>query len=200
MDAITLLLFFTLLIISIIAHEVAHGYAAYSLGDPTAYYEGRLTLNPVPHFDFFGSFLVPMISYFTAGFIFGWAKPVPYNPYNLRHGRAGEALVAAAGPFTNVVIALVFGLIYNFAGAALPATFLSAISLLVTLNVTLAVVNLLPIPTLDGGKILFSILPYRFAYLERSLEPYGIFVLLGIVLFGWSIIGGIVVKLSELLL
>ena len=200
MDAISLILFFSLLIISIIAHEVAHGYAAYSLGDPTAHYAGRLTLNPVSHFDFFGSFLVPLLSYFTAGFIFGWAKPVPYNPYNLRYGRAGEALVAAAGPFTNIAIAVVFGLIYSFAGGALPAAFLSAISLLVMLNVTLAVVNLLPIPTLDGGKILFSILPFRFSYLERTVEPYGLFILLGIVLFGWGIIGNLVVKLTQVLL
>jgi len=98
-----------ILIMSVVIHEVSHGYAAYSLGDPTAKYEGRLTLNPLRHLDMFGSVLLPFILYIThAGFIFGWAKPVPYNPHNLRPGRWSEAQVAIAGPFSNLCLALVF--------------------------------------------------------------------------------------------
>src|SRR3989344_7445171 len=99
------------LIMSIVVHEVSHGYAANYLGDPTAKYEGRLTLNPIKHLELFGSIILPTISYLFAGFIFGWAKPVPYNPHNLRPGRFSEAIVAGAGPLTRLVIALIGGLI-----------------------------------------------------------------------------------------
>src|SRR5687768_676502 len=99
------------LILSIIVHEVAHGVAADRLGDPTARYAGRLTLNPISHIDPVGSIVLPLITYFSGGFIFGWAKPVPYNPYNLRNGTWGEALVALAGPTSNIALALVFGLL-----------------------------------------------------------------------------------------
>src|SRR3990167_3783928 len=95
------------LIMSAVVYEVSHGYAASLLGDETARYEGRLTLNPLKHLDFVGSFLVPFLAYSLGGFIFGWAKPVPYNPYNLRPGRWSEAMVAVAGPASNVAIALV---------------------------------------------------------------------------------------------
>src|SRR3990167_11078259 len=96
-----------ILIMSVVIHEVSHGYAASFLGDQTAKYQGRLTLNPLKHLDFVGSFLVPAFSYFLGGFIFGWAKPVPYNPYNLRPGRWSEAMVAATGPLSNITLAVI---------------------------------------------------------------------------------------------
>src|SRR3990172_11913600 len=103
-----------ILIMSVVIHEVSHGYAALALGDPTAKYQGRLTLNPISHLDPIGSFLVPLLGYFVGGFIIGWAKPVPFNPYNLRNQKWGEALVAIAGPLSNIALALFFGLLIRF--------------------------------------------------------------------------------------
>ena len=149
------------IIFSIILHEVAHGFAAYLLGDPTAKYEGRLTLNPLPHIDILGTIIVPAFLFLAStGFIFGWAKPVPYNPYNLK-GRYAETLVAAAGPMTNVGIALLFGVVYRLTAGALPETMLFVVWMIVFVNLFLAVLNLIPIPPLDGAKILSSVLPVR---------------------------------------
>jgi len=135
------------LIMSIVAHEVSHGYAAERLGDPTARLAGRLTLNPFKHLDLVGSFIVPVFTFFLGGFIFGWAKPVPYNPYNMRNPRSGGAIVAAAGPLANIVIALVFGLLIRFSPVlGLPDTFIAIASLIVLLNILLAFFNLFPIP------------------------------------------------------
>ena len=166
------LLFFTvlLLIISIILHEVAHGYAAYALGDPTAKMAGRLTLNPIPHVDLLGSVIIPAFLVLTsAGFLFGWAKPVPYNPNNLSNQRWGEAIVAFAGPGVNILLALIFSLIIRF-GDALPETFIALSALVVLVNLFLALFNLIPIPPLDGYTVLRSLLPYRFALPLRSFE------------------------------
>lgn len=167
-----------LLIISIILHEVAHGYAAYALGDPTAKLAGRLTLNPIPHIDLFGSVLIPALLVLTsAGFLFGYAKPVPYNPANLKNQRYGEAIVAGAGPATNIAIALIFSLIIRF-GAGLPDAFLALSALVVLINLFLAIFNLIPIPPLDGYTVLRSLLPYRFAVrfqdFERKMQSMGI--------------------------
>ncbi|MDO8424209.1 MAG: site-2 protease family protein, partial [bacterium] len=153
------------LIMSVVIHEVSHGYAASLLGDQTARYLGRLTLNPVKHLDFFGSILVPTISYLLGGFILGWAKPVPYNPLNLRPGRYSEAIVAGAGPLSNITVAVVFGLLIRFgvsAGWASPA-FIQIAAVVVFINIILAIFNLVPIPPLDGSKILFAIFPESFA-------------------------------------
>lgn len=167
-----------LLIISIILHEVAHGYAAYALGDPTAKLAGRLTLNPIPHIDLVGSVLIPAFLVLTsAGFLFGYAKPVPYNPLNLKNQRFGEGLVAVAGPATNIFIALIFTLVIRF-GEGLPETFIALSALVVFINLFLGMLNLIPIPPLDGYTVLRSILPYRFAVplqnFERKLQSLGI--------------------------
>tara|TARA_B100000508_G_scaffold60333_1_gene47398 strand:- start:415551 stop:416195 length:645 start_codon:yes stop_codon:yes gene_type:complete len=167
-----------LLIVSIILHEVAHGYAAYALGDPTAKNAGRLTLNPLPHIDFVGSVLIPAFLVITsAGFLFGWAKPVPYNPLNLRNQRFGEAIVAIAGPATNIFIALIFSLVIRF-GAGLPDTFIALSALVVLINLFLGLFNLIPLPPLDGYTVLRSLLPYRFAMgfqnFERKIQSLGI--------------------------
>lgn len=173
-------------ILSIIFHEVAHGYVANALGDPTARLAGRLTLNPVPHIDPVGSVLIPGILLLSGTpFLVGWARPVPYNPYNLRHGVWGEAAVAAAGPGTNIMIAALLALLLRFEVLVSPALVQIAI-LAILANITLAIINLIPIPPLDGSKILRALLPPRaalgFARLESLTYALGPAGLLGVLL------------------
>jgi Zn-dependent protease len=176
-----------ILIFSVVVHEVSHGYAAYFQGDNTAKYAGRLTLNPLKHLEWFGSFILPVISYFLGGFIIGWARPVPFNPYNLRNQRWGEAIVAVAGPVANVCIALFFGLLLRFgAFTSFDSAFISIIGTIVFINLVLATFNLVPIPPLDGSKILFSILPYRFQNIRPLFERYGFIILLFFIFFLWQ--------------
>jgi len=166
MDPALLLIIVIILIFSAIIHEVSHGYAALYLGDPTAKLAGRLTINPLPHIDILGSIVIPAILVLTsAGFIFGWAKPVPYNPYNLRPGRFSEAIVAGAGPAVNILIALIFGLLMRFAGAfgIASSAFFEIASLVVFINILLAIFNMVPVPPLDGSKVLRALLPYHMA-------------------------------------
>lgn len=147
------------LVFSVILHEVAHGYMANWLGDPTARLAGRLTLNPVPHIDPLGSIILPAILAITSSpVLIGYAKPVPYNPYNLR-GRYGEVLVAGSGPATNILLAIIFGLSIRFFGASLTPELISAFALITYINMLLALFNLIPVPPLDGSKILSGILP-----------------------------------------
>lgn len=148
--------------LAVILHEVAHGYAALLFGDATAKNEGRLTLNPIPHVDMFGTIILPAILILTgSNILFGWAKPVPYNPYNLK-GRYSETIVAAAGSFTNITIAVIFGLIYRFGSAALPESVLFLCGVIIFVNLFLGLFNLLPVPPLDGSKIVLSLLPLRY--------------------------------------
>jgi Zn-dependent protease len=165
------ILYFIILIISIIIHEVAHGYAANALGDPTAKLAGRLTLNPIPHIDLLGSIVVPFICVISpGGFLFGWAKPVPYNPYNLRNKRWGEAIVGIAGVATNLLIAVIFALITRYAHSIGMTTFADAASAIALVNLFLGLFNLIPIPPLDGFTVLRGVLPYRYAIGFRRLE------------------------------
>ncbi len=168
------------LILSVVIHEVSHGYAAQMLGDPTARIAGRLTLNPVKHIDPLGSVIIPAILVLTnANFLIGWAKPVPYNPFNLRNAKWGEAIVAGAGPATNLFIALFFGLLIRF-GSGLPADFVELAGYVVFINILLAIFNLIPIPPLDGSKVLKAFLPYNMAYkyegLMQGIMQYGFIV------------------------
>jgi Zn-dependent protease len=186
---------------SVVIHEVSHGYAALALGDPTAKYQGRLTLNPIAHLDPVGSFIVPMIGHFFGGFIIGWARPVPFNPYNLKSAKWGEAIVAVAGPLSNIAIAFIFGLIIRVGVARdlLSQEFLGLASFVVLINIVLAVFNLIPIPPLDGSKILFSILPHKWSHLRWQLEKFGlIFVFLFVFLF-WHILSPIIFRLFSLI-
>src|SRR3989338_11369745 len=151
------------IIFSVIIHEVMHGVAADSLGDPTARYAGRLTLNPIPHIDLFGSIILPVTFVLTSSPIFfGWAKPVPYNPYNLRPGRFSEAIVAGAGPLSNIVIALLGGLVIRL--GFFPTGMADILFLIIFINIILFLFNLIPIPPLDGSKILSSVLPRGLAF------------------------------------
>lgn len=189
------------LIMSVIAHEVSHGYAADVLGDPTARFAGRLSLNPIKHLDLVGSFIVPITTYFLGGFIFGWAKPVPYNPYNLRGGKWGGALVALAGPGMNLGIALVFGLAMRFGIASNLFSPIAApiIALIVSINILLAVFNLVPIPPLDGSKVLFALLPYHLHAVQEFFEKYSIFIILLFILFFWQFLVPVVYWLFRLI-
>lgn len=192
-----------ILIFSVVIHEVSHGYAAFMLGDNTAKYEGRLTLNPVKHLDMFGSIFLPLILFLTnSSFIIGWAKPVPFNPYNLRNQRWGEAIVAAAGPLSNIAIALIFGLFLRFGlstGLIESFNILKVTTMIVLINLLLAVFNLIPIPPLDGSKILFSFLSIRWGPVREFLERFGLFLVLIFVFFFWGIVSPIIAKLFMLI-
>jgi len=168
------------LLFSVIIHEISHGYAALALGDRTAEYEGRLTINPIPHIDPVGTLLLPAISLMLGGFLFGWAKPVPFNPYNLRNQRWGELLIAAAGPLSNLLLALIFGLFIRFYPGELGASVAVMCQIIVLTNITLAIFNLIPIPPLDGSKILTALLPQKFMEWRRMIESFGF---LGVIIF-----------------
>ena len=180
-------------------HELSHGYMADFLGDPTARLAGRLTLNPLKHIDLWGSIIVPLITSLF-GFTFGWAKPVPYNPYNLKNKRSGELLIALAGPGANLVIALVFGTIIRFA-ANIPSAvpFLEITSYIVVINIVLAIFNLIPIPPLDGSKILFSILPHQYSRTRQILESYSMILVLVVVFFLWQFVTPIIPWIFKLI-
>ena len=176
------------LIMSVVVHEISHGYAALYLGDSTAKYQGRLTLNPLKHLDPFGSVILPLLmAMLPGGLIFGWAKPVPYNPYNLRNRRWGELIVAVAGPLSNFALAFIFGTIVRFADVLnLSSAFVEISFLIVVINVVLAIFNLIPIPPLDGSKILFSILPKQYDHFREVLERSGPIFLLIVIFMLWQ--------------
>lgn len=182
MDYLPLLLYFLIVIPSAIFHEYMHGWMADQLGDPTARYAGRLTLNPRPHIDPIGTLLLPLALFFLSGggMLFAYAKPVPYNPYNLRNQRWGSVAVALAGPAGNFALALIFGLIIQFMG---PSILSMVLSVVVYANVVLGIFNCLPIPPLDGSKLLYALLPSSAARLEAFFERFGIVVLLAFIFF-----------------
>ena len=188
-----------LVIFSIILHEVAHGYVANWLGDPTARLSGRLTLNPLPHIDPIGSVLIPgILALSGTPFLIGWAKPVPYNPYNLKNQRWGEALVSFAGPATNILIAIVFSIFFRLGLFTSPM--LVQIGFLVIIaNLVLAIINLIPIPPLDGSKIVKSLLPAQaamaYSRLESMTYALGPFGLIGILLLLLYVFSGAVSSL-----
>ncbi|MCC7004889.1 site-2 protease family protein [Candidatus Nomurabacteria bacterium] len=189
-----------ILIMSVVAHELAHGLAANALGDPTPRLQGRLTLNPLKHLDLFGSVIFPAISYFLGGFIFGWAKPVQFNPYNLKNQKWGEAIISIAGPATNLSLAVIFGLLIRFSQPlGLSVSFIYISMMVVIINLVLTIFNLIPIPPLDGSKILFAILPERFYSIRENIEKYGFIIVIVFIVFIWQFLFPLVVLLFKLI-
>lgn len=186
-NTITIIFQIAILAISVILHELAHGYSANYYGDPTAKLAGRLTLNPKSHIDPFGSIILPaLMAMLPGGIIFGWAKPVPYNPYNLK-GKFAETVVTGAGIATNLLIAIVFGLIIRFFGSEMTPYFLEIVSYVVLINLVLAIFNALPIPPLDGSKVLMSLSSIRFYEKFRNLEQWGFLILLIFIFTLWPL-------------
>lgn len=179
------------LLFAITVHEVAHGWVAFKLGDPTARRLGRLTLNPIKHIDLLGTLIVPLAIFILSNqkFIFGWAKPVPINWHNLRHPRRDMALVALAGPGSNLLMAFCWALISKL-GVILTTIFPASIFLAymglmgILINTILMLLNLIPILPLDGGRVLHSLLPPSLARSFAQIEPYGIFVLIILLITG----------------
>jgi Zn-dependent protease len=180
MDTLQINLFLYLVIIlSATFHEYSHGFVAYKLGDNTAKDAGRLTLNPLAHIDLLGTVIVPAVSLLLGGIFLGWAKPVPYNPYNLRDRKFGSLKVGVAGPTANLIIAfslsLVLRLFSGFGSLGLPPLFFQFLALIIYINIFLALFNLVPMPPLDGSKILLDLFPRRYDSLEK-LGPMGIII------------------------
>lgn len=176
---------------AITVHEVAHGYVANMLGDKTAMILGRLTLNPIKHIDPIGTILVPAIMMLLGGFVFGWAKPVPINARNLHHPARDMALVAAAGPVSNLLMAIIWAVIakiglilvnHNLA-VFLPLLYMGKAGIMI--NLVLGTLNLIPIPPLDGSHILMLFLPAKWAFQLSRIAPYGFFILLFLISFGF---------------
>jgi Zn-dependent protease len=183
------------LIFAITVHEAAHGWVASKLGDPTAKQLGRLTLNPLPHIDPVGTVILPIAMLVLSGFIFGWAKPVPVNIRNFREPRKDMAMVALAGPISNLMMALFWGLMWKLAVILPGSMHWFAVPLLlmgkigIQFNFILLVLNLLPLPPLDGSRVLSWLLPTQLALKLDKIEPYGAFILIGLLLLGlWNVL------------
>ncbi|MCC6198805.1 site-2 protease family protein [Candidatus Nomurabacteria bacterium] len=202
MNAPLSLFYFLVLIFSIIVHEVAHGIAAEKEGDSTARLLGRITLNPIPHIDLFGSIILPLILILShAGFVVGWAKPVPYDERNLRNGRRSVAKVAIAGIVVNLTIALVFGIFIRIlfaVGIATPAL-IEIVSIVVLMNLVLALFNAIPIAPLDGFRFLSVILPIRAQPAFRLLEQWSLPLLIAFLFLGWKYVVPLVFFIYQLL-
>jgi Zn-dependent protease len=177
-------------LLAITVHEVSHGYVAHKLGDNTAYAQGRLTLNPFKHIDLIGTIIVPIVLLITTNFIFGWAKPVPVQMRNLRKPIRDMAIVAAAGPISNFVMAICWAIIMKFGLMMIQRDVAVGIPILemgkagIIINLLLGILNLIPIPPLDGSRVISSLLPTRAYILYNRLEPVGFFILLGLMIFG----------------
>jgi Zn-dependent protease len=212
---------------SAVFHEYAHGWVAHKLGDDTAKNMGRLTLNPINHLDPIGSIILPLLLVLSnAGFILGWARPVPYNPYNLRDAKYGDLKVAIGGPTTNLIIAIIFGVVarltpiaaelkqmlvvgflqgnHDFLLGQMQGSLITSIFVLAVIacfiNLILMIFNLIPIPPLDGSKVLMAFLPHDWQIKMHRIEPYGFFIIIFLLMFGlFSIIWPILLFLFTLI-
>jgi len=177
------------LLFSAILHEYMHGWMADQLGDTTAKDAGRLTLNPLPHIDPFGSVFLPLLLLFTSSpFVFGWAKPVPFDPRNLRDRKYGSAKVAFAGPFGNLIVALFFGLALRFLPLSGNELLGGLLAIVVQINLLLMIFNLVPIPPLDGSKVIAPFLPVAWQDVIYRWEHYGMFLVIFFVMFGFGVL------------
>jgi Zn-dependent protease len=165
---------------SIIIHEISHGLTAHWLGDDTAKRMGRLSLNPIKHIDWFGTVILPLVLYYTAGFVFGYAKPVPINPYNFNHYKRDTGLSAAAGPLSNVLIAILFAVVYHISGSGSLLGYLCVP--IIQINLFLALLNMIPIPPLDGSKVLGIFLSDEAYFKYTAQERTGMIVFFAIIL------------------
>lgn len=199
-DFLFLIFQFAVLIFSVMVHEISHGYAAERLGDPTARLAGRLTLNPLRHIDPVGSIFLPLILFVTKSpVLIGWAKPVPYNPLALKKDmKYGPIKVAFAGPAANLLILVVFGLIARFGIALFDPVLVGLFGFIALLNVFLAIFNLVPIPPLDGSKILGLILPSRYAFALERMSMSGFIIVFFFVFFFSSVIFDLATRLFVL--
>jgi Zn-dependent protease len=191
------LFYFIVFIFSVVIHEVSHGYVAKALGDDTAEQAGRLTLNPLSHLDLFGSVILPFLLYLASlrtgvGIIFGWARPVPYNPFNLKDPKRGSFLIALAGPSANFLIAFIFGLFIRFGLFYITPIIPDLFRLVVYTNIILGVFNLMPIPPLDGSKVLFGVLPSSWHKLEEFLIRNSLLIFLLFLFWGLGIVSVLV--------
>ncbi|MGI9118116.1 MAG: site-2 protease family protein [Minisyncoccia bacterium] len=185
-DTIGIITYVIILLASVVIHELAHGYTAEYFGDPTARYAGRLTINPLPHLEFFGSFLLPLVLLLSGtGFMIAWAKPVPVNPNNFYNIKRGTIWVSLAGVISNLLLAIIFGLFIRILATTgtLTVGVLAVASKIVILNIVLVIFNLIPLPPLDGSKVLFALLPEKYAYIESLLSKWGFFLLLLFIIF-----------------
>lgn len=187
------------LILSATIHEYMHGFAANQLGDPTAKNAGRLTLNPIKHLDLFGSVLLPLSLVLVGSpFLFGWAKPVPYNPNNLSDRKYGDAKVAAAGPLANLLMAVLFSIVFRFLDPSSMFSFL--VSEIIIINLILMVFNLVPIPPLDGSKVLAVFLPAKWRHKMLYMDDrISMVILFAFVFFGFKFISPIIYWLFSIL-
>jgi Zn-dependent protease len=192
MQATDTIFYIIILVMSVVIHEISHGFMAEYFGDKTARFAGRLTLNPLKHLDIFGSIVLPGLLIIThSPFLFGWAKPVPYNPENLSNKKWGTVAVASAGILANLSIAIIFGILIRLAPSFglppynifSPHPFYSISFIIVALNIALALFNLIPIPPLDGSKILFNLLPRSFLRLINFIESYSFILLIVFIVF-----------------
>ncbi|MBI2037774.1 MAG: site-2 protease family protein [Candidatus Magasanikbacteria bacterium] len=191
--------YFLVIVPSAIIHEYAHGWVADMLGDPTARHAGRLTVNPMAHIDPWGTILMPiMLSILTGGrFLFAYAKPVPYNPYNLKNQKWGPVMVALAGPAANLLLAVAFALLIRF--LPLPLGLAEILAIIVYANIMLMIFNLVPIPPLDGSKVLYAVLPNSANEIKNFLDRYGFIILLFFVFFLFELIAPLINGLFRLL-